>query len=81
MGLIPGLRRSPRAGDPLLQYSCLENGHEDRGFWWVTVRGANKESDMTEQLSTCLLWRSVYLDLLLKMAQIYYYKTEVESQM
>ena len=40
MGLIPGLGRSPRAGDALLQYSCLKNGHGDRGFWWVTVRGA-----------------------------------------
>ena len=32
LGLIPGLGRSPRAGnDNPPQYSCLENPHEDSG--------------------------------------------------
>ena len=37
MGLIPGLGRSPEAGNgnPLL-YSCLENS-TDRGVWQATV--------------------------------------------
>ena len=36
-GLIPGLGRSPRAGNGNpLQYSCLENPM-DRGAWQATV--------------------------------------------
>ena len=49
---IPGLGRSPggrRAWQPL-QYSCLENPHEQRSRW-ATVHGVT-ESHMTEQLST-----------------------------
>ena len=47
-GSIPGLGRSPAVGDGNpLQYSCLENPM-DRRAWQVTVRGAAKESDMTE---------------------------------
>ena len=54
LGLIPGLGRSPGAGDGNpLQYSCLENPM-DRGAWWTTVHGGRKESDMTEQLHTSL---------------------------
>ena len=35
LGLIPGLERSPRAGNGnLLQYSCLENSI-GRGAWWA----------------------------------------------
>ena len=46
-GLIPGLGRSPREenGNPL-QYSCLGNPM-DRGVWWATVHGVEKELDMT----------------------------------
>ena len=33
-GSIPGLERSPRAGNGnLLRYACLENSM-DRGAWW-----------------------------------------------
>ena len=52
LGSIPGLGRSPGGGhsNPL-QYSCLENLHEQR-----TLKGygpwGRKESDMSEQLST-----------------------------
>ena len=37
-------------GNPL-QCSCLEHP-KDRGAWWATVHGVEKELDMTEQLST-----------------------------
>ena len=39
-GSIPGLGRSlgKGNGNPLLQYSCLENSM-DRGAWWATVHG------------------------------------------
>jgi len=51
LGLIPELGRFPggRHGNPL-QYSCLENPHEQ---WSLAgyVPGV-AESDMTEQLST-----------------------------
>ena len=46
-GSIPGSGRSPGEGNgnpP--QYSCLENPM-DRGTWWATVHGVEKESDMT----------------------------------
>ena len=41
-GLIPGLGRSPGEwhGNPL-QYSCLENPMDKRG-WWSTVQGVSK---------------------------------------
>ena len=47
-GLILGLGRSPgeRNGNPL-QYSCLGNPM-DRGAWWATAHGVEKESDTTE---------------------------------
>ena len=50
LGLIPGLGRSPGGGhgNPL-QYSCLENPHEQRslaGSPW-----GHKESDTTERLN------------------------------
>ena len=39
---IPGLERSPGAGNGnLLQYSCLENPM-DRGAWWATVCGVTE---------------------------------------
>ena len=39
MGLIPGLRRSPREGNGSpLQYTCLENPL-DREAWWAIVHG------------------------------------------
>ena len=46
-GLIPWLARSPGEGNGNpLQYSCLENP-TDRGAWWATVHGVEKESDTT----------------------------------
>ena len=40
--LIPGLGRSPGAGNGTpLQYSCLENPM-DRGAWWATVHRLSK---------------------------------------
>ena len=45
-GSIPGLRRCPGEGNGNpLQYSCLGNP-VDRGTWWATVHGIEKESDM-----------------------------------
>ena len=40
---IPGLGRFPGGGhgNPLQQYSCLENPR-DRGAWWLTVHGVTK---------------------------------------
>ena len=42
MGLIPGSGRSPGEGhgNPL-EYSCLENPTDRRG-WWATVHGVTK---------------------------------------
>ena len=50
LGSIPGLGRSPRRGhgNPL-QYSCLENPHEQRSLAGYRPWG-HKESEMTEQL-------------------------------
>ena len=52
LGSIPGLGRSRGGGhgNPL-QYSCLENPHEQRSLAGYIPRGC-KESDRTEQLST-----------------------------
>ena len=53
VGLIRGWGRSPKEGnDNPLQYSCLEKPM-DRGTWWATVHGGQKELDTTERLSTC----------------------------
>ena len=44
-GSIPGLGRSPGEGnDRPFQCSCLEKPM-DRGAWWATVHGVEKESD------------------------------------
>ena len=52
LGSIPGLGRSPGGGHGnTLQYSCLENPHEQRSLAGYGPRGC-KESDMPEQLST-----------------------------
>ena len=47
-GSISGLRRSlgEGNGNPL-QYSCLRNPM-DRGAWWDTVHGVEKELDTTQ---------------------------------
>ena len=51
VGLILGLRRSPRGGhDNALQYSWLEN-FMDRRAWKATKHGAAKELDTTERLN------------------------------
>ena len=51
LGSIPGLGRSPGGGDRnSLQYSCLEDPHEQRSLEGYSVWG-RKESDMTEHLS------------------------------
>ena len=48
---IPGLGRSPGGGHGnRLQYSCPENPM-DRAAWQTSVRGAAKESDMTQLLT------------------------------
>ena len=47
LGLILESGRSPGEGnDNVLQYPCLGN-HMDRGAWRATVRGTEKESDIT----------------------------------
>ena len=47
VGWIPGLERSPGAGNSTpLQYSCLGNPM-DRGAWWVAVHGVTKVSNTT----------------------------------
>ena len=50
-GSVLGLGRFPgeENGNPL-QYCCLENS-VDRGAWWATVHGAEKELDTTELLN------------------------------
>ena len=52
LGLIPRLGRSPEGGhgNPL-QYSCLENPHEQRSLVDYSPQ-SHKELDMTKQLST-----------------------------
>ena len=51
-GLIPGLERSPGAGNGYpLQYSCLENS-VDRGAWWAIVRGVTNSRTWLKQLHT-----------------------------
>ena len=48
-GSIPGLERSPMEGNSNpFQYTCLENPM-DRGAWWATVHGIEKE--LTELLN------------------------------
>ena len=48
MGSIPGLGRSPGGGhDNELQYTCLENPHEQRSLAGYSPRGY-KELDKTE---------------------------------
>ena len=52
LGLILGLRRSPRGGHGnSLQFSFLENPHGQRSLVGYSPWGC-KESDTTEQLST-----------------------------
>ena len=54
LGSIPGLQRYPGEGHGKpLQYSCLENPHEQRNLAGCSAWG-RKESDMTERLSTAL---------------------------
>ena len=49
----PGLGRSCGGGNGNpLQYSCLENPHGQRSLWDYSLWD-RKESDTTEQLSTC----------------------------
>ena len=58
---IPGLGRSPGAGNGnLLQYSCLANSI-DRGVWWAQFVG-RKESDRTECVCTHMKERVKQLD-------------------
>ena len=45
-GSIPGLGRSPGEGNSnLFQCSCLGN-LMDRGAWWATAHGSQKELDI-----------------------------------
>ena len=51
IGLILGSGKSPGGGNGnSLQYSWLGNPM-DRGAWWATVHGVEKESDRTERLN------------------------------
>ena len=57
LGLIPGLGRSPGRGhDNSLQYSCLENPHEQRSLAgysaWAVHAVYSKELDTIKQLNT-----------------------------
>ena len=47
-GLIPGSDKFPREGygNPL-QYPCLENPM-DRGAWWATVHGVEKQTQLSD---------------------------------
>ena len=48
VGSIPESGRSPEGGNGNpFQYYCLENPM-DRGAWWATVHGVEKESDTAE---------------------------------
>ena len=60
LGLIPGSRRFPGEGDgnPLLQYSFLENSM-DRGAWQATVHGVAK-SRTRLTLNTCNIMYYIY---------------------
>ena len=52
LGSVSGLGRSSGGGHGnSLQYSCLENPHEQRSLAGYSPWG-HKESDLTEQLST-----------------------------
>ena len=54
LGLILGLGRFPGEGNGYpLQYSCLENTHEQRSLVGYSLKGC-KESDMTEQVTLSL---------------------------
>ena len=51
LGLIPGSVRSPGVGNSNpLQYSCLGNSMDRRG-WWATAHGFSEELVRTEQLN------------------------------
>ena len=55
LGLIPELEKSPGEGHGnLLQYSCLENPHEQRSLVAYSPWGP-KELDTTERLGTAQL--------------------------
>ena len=42
-GSVPGSGRCPRGGHGSpLQYSCLENPHEQRGAWWAAAHRTEK---------------------------------------
>ena len=53
MGSIPGSGRSPRGGHGnILQYSCLENPHDQiGGAWWAIVHWVTKSWARLKQLS------------------------------
>ena len=52
-GSILGWGRSPGGGsNNSLQYSCLENPM-DRGAWWATVHGYEKNWAQVKRLSMC----------------------------
>ena len=54
LGSTPGSGTSPRRGNGNpLQYPCLENPM-DRGAWWATVHGRNKQSHLSHRIFQCL---------------------------
>ena len=51
VGSIPVCRRSPEGNSNPLQYSCLQNPTDRRG-WWARVHGVAKSQTRLKQLST-----------------------------
>ena len=76
LGSIPGLGRSPGAGNGnSLQYSCLGNPM-DRGAWWAPIHGVAKSrtrlSSTTTTTAGCnspnrLVWLSLKLVVLINL--------------
>ena len=76
LGLIPGLGRSPGAGNgKSLQYSCLGNP-TDRVAWWAPIHGVAKSrtrlSSTTTTTAGCnspnrLVWLSLKLVVLINL--------------
>ena len=61
LGSIPGSGRSPREGNgnPLQQYSCLENPM-DRGAWWSTIHRVAKSRTQLSNFTSLLHFTSYF---------------------
>ena len=59
---VPGSRRSPGGGHGnSLQYSCLENPMDRRG-WQISVHGMAKRSDFAEHSAVCIVSKRTELE-------------------